>query len=229
MGDDCIKKNNLNKYLLFLLLLAVNLFAFDFNTAQRIEKEEGVLKALNTYKILANRDDIKSIFRLAQIYSRGEGVQKDPRETIKYLEKGKKLNDNKSIYFLGKLYLRKTPYYDKIEAYNNFVIAANTNYAPAQNIIGELFATGTIVQKDYKLAVKYFEKASKQGLMDANCNLSFMYASGKGVFVNFGRAHQFAKKGLAKNKKCKKVWNEYKLDKYTEDKGWKFNFYTKPK
>jgi TPR repeat protein len=77
--------------------------------------------------------------------------------------------------------------------------------------------------------VEYFEKASKQGYVTAQCNLAMMYASGKGVFPNFGRAHVFAKTGVEQgNPICKKVWEDYNLSKYPEDKSFKLNFYTKP-
>ncbi len=53
-------------------------------------------------------------------------------------------------------------------------------------MLGQFLVNGVLVEKDYKMAVRYFERASKQELIDAQCNLAFMYASGKGVFPNFG-------------------------------------------
>ena len=218
------------KIIFFFLAICLSLLALDYEQAREIEKEEGVMKALSSYRALAKRDDVDAIFRLAQIYSKGIGIKKSLSRAKELLEQASSLNHHKSTYYLGKLYLsKKSPYYDLTDAFNSFAIAANNNYAPAQNMIGQFLVTGTVVEKDYKKAVKYFERASKQGLTQAHCNLAFMYASGKGVFPNFGRAHQFAKKGIKQgNKKCQKVWDEYNLKKYDKDKGWKFNFYTKP-
>lgn len=218
------------KQVLLFSAISISAFALDYEDAKELEENYGVLKALSSYKALAKRDDVNSIFRLAQIYSRGDEIQKNLTKAKEYLEQGSKLNHHKSTYYLGKLYLsKKSPYYDLTDAFNTFAMAANENYAPAQNMIGQFFTTGTVVEKDYKKAVKYFEKASKQGLTDAHCNLAYMYASGKGLFPNFGRANQFAKKGIEQgNKKCEKVWKDYNLAKYGKDKGWKFNFYTKP-
>jgi len=218
------------KYLILSILIVNFTFALSFEEVNKIEKEKGILKALSSYRVLAKRNDTKSIYRLAIIYLKGEGVQQSISTAKTFLEQGSLLNHNKSIYLLGKLYItKKSPYFNDKLAFNTFLKAANNGYAPAQNRIGEFLAAGIAVEKDYKLAIKYFEYASKQGYEDAHCNLAFMYANGKGVFPNFGRAHQFAKKGVKKgNKRCIKVWQTYNLEKYDQDKGWKFNFYTKP-
>jgi len=218
------------KIIVLSILLVSFCFSLTFEEVRKIEKEEGVLKALSSYRVLAKRDDTSSIFRLATLYLKGIGVQKSFSTAKVFLEKGNLLNHHKSTYVLGKLYISKeSPYYNKKLAFNTFLKAANDGYAPAQNMIGQFLAAGIAVEKDYKMAIQYFEYASKQGHEDAHCNLAFMYANGKGAFPNFGRAHQFAKEGVKKgNKKCIKVWETYNLQKYDEDKGWKFNFYTKP-
>jgi len=211
-------------------ILVYSLNAMTFDDAKQVEEEYGVLEALSLYKALVKENDKESIFRLAMIYSSGKNIKRSLSKSKKLLEKGSKLDHHKSTYYLGKLYLsKKSPYYDLTQAFNTFAKASNKNYAPAQNMIGQFFANGVIVETDYKQAVMLFEKASRQGLIEAQYNLAFMYASGKGVFPNFGRAHQFAKKGYQEgNKKCKKVWKDFNLSKYAKDKGWKFNFYTKP-
>ncbi len=70
-------------------------------------------------------------------------------------------------------------------------------------MLGQFLVNGVLVEKDYKMAVRYFERASKQELIDAQCNLAFMYASGKGVFPNFGRLINLLKK--VKNKEINVV------------------------
>lgn len=220
----------MTKAVLFSLLLSSSLFAYTFDEAVEFEKENGTFKTLSIYKELAEKNDTKAMYRLANIYIEGKSIERSLSKAKELLEEASNLNDDKSSYSLGKLYLSKnTPYFNPKKAYNSFVKAANNDYAPAQNMVGELLVNGIAVDKDYILAVKLFEKASKQGLINAQCNLAFMYASGKGVFPNFGRAHQFAKKGRELgNKRCIKVWDDYNLQKYPKDKGWKFNFYTKP-
>ncbi len=211
-------------------ILISSLNAMTYKDAKEIEENYGVMKALSMYKTLSKQNDVDSMLRLAQIYSSGKYIQKNLTKSYELLKKASSLNHHKSSFYLGKLYLsKKSPYYNLTEAYNTFIKSANAGYAPSQNIIGQFLVNGIVVEKDYKMAVKYFERASKQDYIDAQCNLALMYASGKGVFPNFGRANQFAKKGLELgNKRCKKVWNDFNLSKYDKDKGWKFNFYTKP-
>jgi TPR repeat protein len=145
-------------------------------------------------------------------------------------QKAAQFGNDKALYNLGILYSNKNFHrQDPKKAYAIFDSLAKKNHAPSQNRMGMYYSLGVVVDKDYKLAVEYFEKSSKQGYITAQCNLAMMYASGKGVFPNFGRAHVFAKTGVEQgNPICKKVWEDYNLSKYPEDKSFKLNFYTKP-
>lgn len=219
------------KFLVIALFSSYTILtAITFEEAKNIEEEFGSLKALSAYKTLAKKNDVNAMFRLAKIYSSGKDIKRNLTKSHDLLKKASLLKHQKSSYYLGKLYLsKKSPYYNLTKAYNTFVKSANEGYAPSENMIGQFLLNGIVVKKDYKMAVRYFERASLQGYIDAQCNLSFMYASGKGVFPNFGRANAFAKKGKELgNKRCIKVWKDYNLAKYPEDKGWKFKFYTKP-
>lgn len=133
-------------------------------------------------------------------------------------------------YELAKDYAsKKSMNYDIKKAYNLLVDNINENHAKSQLLIGRFFLIGLAVEKDYKKALYYFKEASKQKEYAANCYIAYMYASGKSVFPNFGRAHVFAKSEYESgNKVCKKVWRDYNLGKYTEDKGWKIGRYNKP-
>ncbi|AXX86714.1 Sel1 domain-containing protein [Malaciobacter marinus] len=218
------------KYFFVFIAFITFSSAMTFEQVKSIEKENGVLEALGYYKDLAQKDNTKAIFRLAMIYAKGEEIQRNISNTFVLLTKGATLGDKKAGYYLGKLYLnKKLAYYDEKKAYNLFLELSNANYVPAYNMMGKILVSGIAVDKDYKLAVKYFEKASKAGFTEAHCNLALMYASGQGVFPNFGRAHTFAKEGMKKNHPlCIKVYEDYNLRRYPEDKGFKFNFYTEP-
>ncbi len=220
----------IKKLILFLTFYLSAYADLTYKDVKEYEEKYGTFKALGLYKELVKEKDPDAMFRLATIYAEGKTIKKSFTKTHDLLEKASNLNHDKATHHLGKLYLsKKTAYYNLKKAYNTFLKSANNGYAPSQNMIGQFLASGIIVDKDYKLSVLYFERASKQGYIDAHCNLAFMYASGKGVFPNFGRAHNFAKEGLKyNNKKCKKVWDNFNLEKYDHDKGWKFNFYTKP-
>jgi TPR repeat protein len=133
-------------------------------------------------------------------------------------------------YELAKQYSsKKSKDYDIEKAYNLLVDNVNENHSKSQILIGRFFLIGLAVEKDYEKALYYFKEASKQKEYNANCYIAYMYASGKGVFPNFGRAHVFAKSEYKRgNKVCKKVWKDYNLGKYPIDKGWNIGSYNKP-
>jgi TPR repeat protein len=133
-------------------------------------------------------------------------------------------------YELAKQYSsKKNKDYDIKKAYNLLVDNVNEDHAKSQILIARFFLIGLAVEKDYEKALYYFKEASKQKEYTANCYIAYMYASGKGVFPNFGRAHVFAKNEYERgNKICKKVWKDYKLGKYPKDKGWNIGDYNKP-
>lgn len=133
-------------------------------------------------------------------------------------------------YELAKQYSsKKSKEYDIKKAYNLLVDNVNENHAKSQLLIGRFFLIGLAVEKDYEKALYYFKEASKQKEYTANCYVAYMYASGKGVFPNFGRAHIFAKSEYERgNKVCKKVWKDYNLGNYPKDKGWNIGTYNKP-
>jgi TPR repeat protein len=129
----------------------------------------------------------------------------------------------KATYNLGIILMAKN---QKDDGYRYLYNAYKSGHIKATNRIGELLFYGEYLKRDYKRAIYYFEEAAKKGYVQAECNLAFAYAKGAGVFKNFGRAHQFAKKGRKLGYKlCQKVWVDYNLHKYPEDKSFKFGFY----
>ena len=116
------------------------------------------------------------------------------------------------------------------KAYNLFVDDANNGNAKSQFMLGKFFLQeNKLIKKDYEKALHYFKLSSKQKFYEANCYIAYMYANGFGVFPNFGRANAFAKKEYEKgNKLCIKVWNDFNLSKYPQDKGFKVGDYLKP-
>ncbi len=77
------------------------------------------------------------------------------------------------------------------------------------------------------MAVKWFEQAYfEHNYKPASCNLAVMFANGYGVFPNFGRAKKLAQEGYEKKiPTCVKVYKDFRLYKYPEDKGFKSGYY----
>ena len=59
--------------------------------------------------------------------------------------------------------------------------AAEAGDPAAQCLLGELYATGSIVPQDYGKAVEWFRRAAAQGLADGEFALGLMYRHGRGV------------------------------------------------
>jgi uncharacterized protein len=214
--------------LFFLLINALN--AITFEEVYTIKGVEGTMKAIGEYKKLAKENNPKAIHELGLIYLKGDGIAKNLNQAYDYFQQASDLGNVESTYMLGKIYLSsKTKYYNPKKAYNTFIDASNKNHAKSQLMIGRFFLMGEIVDKDYEKALYYFKLASKQKEYDANCYISYMYASGLGVFPNFGRAHNFAKTEYKKdNKFCVKIWKDYNLGKYPKDEGWQIGDYNEP-
>lgn len=213
---------------LFFFISIIN--AMTFEEVYTIKQVQGTMKALSAYKELAKKNDPKALHELGLIYLKGDGIAENLNQAFEYFQKASDLGNLESTYVLGKIYLsQKTKYYNPKKAYNTFLDASDKNHAKSQLMIGRFLLLGEIVEKDYEKALYYFKLSSKQKEYDANCYIAYMYASGSGVFPNFGRAHVFAKDQYKKgNKLCVKVWKDYNLGKYTKDDGWKIGDYNEP-
>lgn len=220
----------MKKFLVVFTIFINIVNATTFEDALQIQKTLGSKSAIKHFKKLSKEKNPKAMHSLALLYIKGDGVKKDIKKAHKLLKDATYLGNNESLYILGKLYLsKKSSYHNKIKAYNSFVEAANKGHAKAQTMVGKFFLHGVAVDKDYEKSIYYFIQASKQKEYSANCYIAYMYASGSGVFPNFGRAHVFAKEEYKKgNKFCKKIWKDYNLGKYTKDKGWKISDYNEP-
>lgn len=217
------------------ILLFNTLFSdenIDFNLAKKYEKSGDINTALDYYFILAKKRDDKALLQLGKIYFEGIHLKRSIPKAIKLLNQASLLGNTQAKYNLAILYAsnKSKQYKNYNKAFNSFLELAKSGHAPSQNKIG-LFLTYGIggVKKDYVEAAKWFESSAKQCYEEAECNLAFMYVNGKGVWKNFGRAHSFAKRGYKNgNKTCKVLWEKHHLEKYPEDKGFKFNFFVKP-
>jgi len=77
--------------------------------------------------------------------------------------------------------------------FESLVAAAEAGNAEAMNLLGVLYTLGTLVPRDYSLALYWFQKAVDGGSDDAMNNLGTMYLIGIGVsrdYVNALRWHE---------------------------------------
>lgn len=213
---------------LFISLSTSTLFANYTKEADEAYNIGDLNTAVKLYKKSARLGDDDASFKLGKLYYKGKGVKRDVRLALKYFENASLYGHEKARYNIATIYSQKKfNFHNYKKAYQIFEELAKKGNAKAQNKVGIFLTYGLGVPKDYKMAVEWFnESYYKNGYIEASCSLALMYASGKGVFPNFGRAREISQEGF--NKKipsCVKVYNDFNLHKYSKDKGFKYGFY----
>ncbi len=149
---------------------------------------------------------------------------------MKYFQLASDYGNLKAKYNMALIYGQKDfKKHNYKKSYNLFLELAQRGYPKAQNKVGLFLLYGWGIDKDYKKSVKWFENAYfKHHYKPAVCNLAVMFANGYGVFPNFGRASVLAKIGMKENlPRCKRIYKEFNLHKYPEDRSFKFDEYYK--
>ena len=209
------------RYLLLIFMIMKNLsFASSLDTANEALKQNNILKAIKYYKISEKRENEIAMFNLGLIYYQNKYMQQNLSRAIYYFKKSASFGYKKAKYNLAIIYSRKsTKYHNYKKAYDLFLQLAKQNHAKAQYQVGNYLTYG-FVSKDYKQAVLWYEQALKNGFKKASCSLAYMYANGKGVFPNFGKARILAQEGYEKKwPLCQKVYSDFNLWKYEKNLG----------
>jgi TPR repeat protein len=88
-------------------------------------------------------------------------------------------------YQLGRAYEKANNFESAVAQYEK---AAHHGHAGAQNNLGNMYAKGQGVPRDYAQALSWLRKAADQGLAAAQGNLGVMYAKGQGVPQDYAEA-----------------------------------------
>lgn len=213
------------RVLIFCSLLMVSLFANEFLvSAKELQKNNNHKDAMKLFYQAAKYDGSpEAIYQLGKYFYEGRFIKQNYSKAKDFFEIASKDGYLDARYALGIFYFNtKNPYHSYNTAYNIFLELSNEGHAPSQNRLGMYLAFGLDTDKDYKEAVKWFEKSANSGYTTGQCHLALMYASGKGVFPNLGRARVLAEDGYKKNNPvCVQVWETFKLNNYSEDKGFR--------
>jgi uncharacterized protein len=102
-------------------------------------------------------------------------------------------NEPRLQFLLGRSYDKSKAY---AEAARHYQIAADANYAPAENAWGLLFVLGRGVVRDYQRAFTLFNKAALAGDGEAMGNLGSMYANGYFVKEDNAKALDWYEKSI---------------------------------
>ncbi len=164
-------------------------------------------------KAKAEAGDAAAQFQMGRRYELGEGVAKNPVESLKWYRKAAEQNQPKAQYYVGISYYQGDGVAkDQVEAAKWFRKAADHNLVAAKNNLGFCYEKGEGVTQDLAEAVKWYSEAAEQNDAMAQCNLAGFYATGKGLTQNLVEAYKWwllaAAQGEGKAKKALAIYEE---------------------
>ena len=206
------------KNIFILMVLIVGLFASEFNQAVEDYKNGDYIKALNTFYILAKKNDAKAQYNVGFIYANGLGVQQDVFQAHEWYEKAAKHGNGAAQYNLASLYHfegeKDAHAYEKAKYW--YEKAIESGMIEAYNNLGALYLAGLGVEKNEQKAFELFQTGAKNGDSGAEVNAAILYAWGKNVSHDKMKAYEHLKKAL---KEGKSEASEY-LDKLCQESAW---------
>jgi len=140
------------------------------------------LNDFQAVKARADHGDPDAQIRLAQMYSSGDGVVKDPVKAAKWHRKAAELGSARGQCLLGLDYAEGTGVkQNMVEALKWIRKAADQGWPSAQFDLGMCYAMGKVPEKSAADAIPWYRKAADQGLPDAESALGNCYLEGVGV------------------------------------------------
>ena len=135
--------------------------------------------------------------RLAIAYFNGNGVAKDEREALKWVQKAADGGSALGQLNLGNMYLNGGCglKQDPSEAFKWFAKSAEQRHRGGQCMLGESYLFGQGVKKSEQDAAKWFALAAKAGSPRAQGYYAYMLANGLGIERSLEEALAWCKKG----------------------------------
>ena len=147
--------------ILFLLLLLPALgFAIHFEIEDVSVYEERYDADVASLEELANQGNTKAQYQLGVLYLRGQEVDRNVFEAIRWFHMAAEKGHLKAQFSLGRAYATGKAVDEAVIWYTK---AAEGGHPMAQNNLGRMYATGEGVQKDYVQAYKWWLLSSGQG------------------------------------------------------------------
>ncbi len=173
--------------------------------------DKDVNKAIEYYKKSAEKDNIKAIEFLGNIYYKGEkGIKKDYKLAIEYFNKLLK-SENKYVfsetelddieYNVGDCYYRIKDYKEALKIFKKL---AEKDNPKALCSLGDMYKLGNLVEQDYKKAFELYKKSAEQGYAKAqvrvgDCFLGDLYLMESNVERNYLKILEWYKQAEKQN------------------------------
>ncbi len=131
-------------------------------------------------RLTDNQGQIKSQFRLGEIYYDGIGVARDDVIAIKWYREAASGGLDRAQNSLGDMYRKGQGVRTDFEkALENYRLAADQDYPPAQTSLGEMYLFGQGVEKRPAEAVQLFHRAADSGDAQGQAWLGWVYGNAK--------------------------------------------------
>ena len=127
---------------------------------------------------LALKGNHDAEFELGAMFHDGDGVSQDDGKALEWYRKSAESGNRQAAFNLGLMIKNgeRTPS-DPAEALSWFVRATDAGDVRAMLLLG----TTAYAKKEFTIALPYFLKAAKAGLVEAQLNAGVMYVRGEGV------------------------------------------------
>lgn len=177
-----------------LLILAVALLAApaSADVARGIRDYDAgdYAAALQEFAAAADAGDAEGRTRLAIMYLRGEGTERDPTAAVKLLRAAAEDGYAPAEFNLARAYYGGIGVErDAAVAATWFAKAAESGDLLSAHALSVLYHEGTGVEKDLSKAVAYARQAANGGLPDAEYQLGVFYFRGEGVAQDLAEAY----------------------------------------
>jgi len=140
--------------------------------------------------------EVKALKNLGVLYYQGEFVEKDLGKAIYWFEKSSDENVTASMAILGEMYIdESSEIYSPTRAIFWLEKAAQLEDLDAQYNLGVIYHQGVkSMGRDYKLAHKWYLKASKSNHTESMNNLAGLYHQGNGIGIDFDASSYWYKR-----------------------------------
>ena len=144
-------------------------------------------KAAEEFQYLVDEGDATAMYYMAQMYTNGQGVEKDDKKALELLQKADALGNEKATAALAQHLLTDTSVENNTEAAVEYLKkAAYNGDVDALYELGELYAKGENgVQKEFTYAFGYYLMGALKGDKRAQHKLAFCYLKGRGTTQDF--------------------------------------------
>ncbi len=176
---------------IILLATGATAFASDFDAGMKCYESRDFDCAVQSWRPLAEAGVAQAQYNLALLYTRGQGVTKDPAKAAEYFEKAADMGVVQAQYNLAQAYLLgRGVSKDEEKAISWFQKAAELGDPNAANNLGTILEN----RKDYGNAIEWYKKAASAGLPSAQFNIGQMYDLGRGMAPDYAQAIEWYSK-----------------------------------